>query len=349
MGDNTKIEWADATWNPTVGCTIISPGCTNCYAMKMAERLESMASKPDGSGNFHLDHYRGTTSRGPYNRKPVHWTGVVKVAPESTLLAPLKWKKPRRIFVNSMSDLFHESVPDEVIDKVFAVMALCPQHTFQILTKRSKRMREYCSHIDFLPPIVLPLSNVHLGVSCEDQTRADERIPDLLATPAAVRFVSAEPLLLPLNLEKWLEPWTCADCGFHGGVNDQGPSGCSNCGCEKAFESPDGFLLMTCRECGSDDQAEEPSCPNCGSHRSYKIDCGFKFEFPYPTLDQIIVGGESGHGHRPMQMESAEDIMRQCRETGTAFFFKQDSGPRSGMRGRASDELWACKQMPEVK
>ena len=140
---NTSIEWTDKTWNPTVGCSLVSPGCTNCYAMKMAERMKSMASKPDGSGNFHLDHYVGTTSRGPYNRKPVHWTGVVKVAPESTLLQPLKWKKPARIFVNSMSDLFHESVPDEVIDQVFAVMELCQQHTFQILTKRSKRMRKW--------------------------------------------------------------------------------------------------------------------------------------------------------------------------------------------------------------
>jgi protein gp37 len=127
----TGIEWTDETWNPLAGCTIHSAGCTNCYAMKMAARLEAMGSPV----------YQGLTKK--TKAGPV-WTGKVNFS-EKALLKPLRWKKPRKIFVNSMSDLFHEDVPDEWIDRVFAVMALCPQHSFQLLTKRSGRMREYCS------------------------------------------------------------------------------------------------------------------------------------------------------------------------------------------------------------
>ena len=133
MADNTGIEWTDATWNPVVGCSIVSPGCTNCYAMQMAARIEKM--QPES-------HYAGTTKR--VNGNAV-WTGKVALAPDHILTAPLRWKKPRRIFVNPMGDLFHESIPDAWIDRVFAVMALAPQHRFQLLTKRAKRMREYCS------------------------------------------------------------------------------------------------------------------------------------------------------------------------------------------------------------
>jgi len=242
---DTAIEWASKVWNPVVGCSVISPGCKNCYAMRMASRLEAMASKPDGTGNFHLDHYIGTVE--PSRAGPV-WTGRVNVAPDDTFLAPLRRKKPTDYFVNSMSDLFHPEVPFEVVDRVFAIMALTPQHTYKILTKRSARMREYltgrhrnpqgwpaedydaqtcirlsmngllggktnelgCPDIGYFLKSGIadrygeadkrlfhnwPLSNVWLGVSVEDQKRADERIPDLLATPAAVRWISAEPLL----------------------------------------------------------------------------------------------------------------------------------------------------------
>jgi hypothetical protein len=188
MTGKCKIQFTDATWNPLAGCSIVSPGCTNCYAMRQAARIERMGG---------ADHYVGLTEM--VNGKPV-WTGKVALASERTLLAPLRWKKPRKIFVNSMSDLFHESVPDEWIDRIFAVMALCPQHTFQVLTKRSKRMREYLltpwtrvnigdrvgnisadgdnDHDAFIDG-PWPLPNVWLCVTAEDQTRADERIPDL--------------------------------------------------------------------------------------------------------------------------------------------------------------------------
>lgn len=205
MADKTCISWTDATWNPIVGCSVVSPGCTNCYAMRDAARIVRCS---EGAGR--ASHYEGTIE--PSKAGPV-WTGKVALAPDRIVTTPLSWRRPRRIFVNSMGDLFHESVPDEWIDRVFAVMALAPQHTFQVLTKRSARMREYLSGealrrvaraanrirtVDGL--IGWPLPNVWLGVTAEDQTRANERIPDLLATPAAVRFVSCEPMLGPVDL-----------------------------------------------------------------------------------------------------------------------------------------------------
>jgi len=199
----TAIEWTEQTWNPIVGCTIATPGCTNCYAMKMANRLANNPATP---------HYAGTVKN--VNGKTV-WTGKMAMAPERVLTAPLRRRKPTTYFVNSMGDLFHEDVPDEWIDRVFAVMALCPQHTFQCLTKRAKRMQAYMAadrrdQINAIGGLLVqwadmedfvewPLPNVWLGVSVEDQPRADERIPHLLATPAAVRFISAEPLLSAIS------------------------------------------------------------------------------------------------------------------------------------------------------
>lgn len=174
MSDKTKIEWTDATWNPVTGCSKVSPGCKHCYAERDWARLVHM---PAFAGRAFTD---------------------VACHPER-LDQPLRWKKPRRVFVNSMSDLFHESVPVEFIAQLFDVMARCPQHTFQILTKRPARMQFLLrSEWDRKP-----LPNVWLGVSIEDQATADERIPLLLQTPAAVRWVSAEPLLGPVDLY-WL-------------------------------------------------------------------------------------------------------------------------------------------------
>ena len=134
MADKSKIEWTEATWNPIVGCSVVSPGCTNCYAMKMAARIEAMAigqTTKNGSPGLAPTHYAGTTQSSKAG--PV-WTGKVALAPDHILTQPLRWKRPRTIFVNSMGDLFHEDVPDEWIDRVFAIIALCPQHTFQVLT-----------------------------------------------------------------------------------------------------------------------------------------------------------------------------------------------------------------------
>jgi protein gp37 len=143
MSDKTGIAWTDATWNPVVGCSVLSLGCTNCYAMAMAERIIRCS---EGAGRS--THYEGTVKTSKAG--PV-WTGTAALAPDSTLIQPLRWRRGRRIFVNSMGDLFHEAVPDEWIDRVFAVMALVPHHTFQVLTKRSARMREYLAALSAEP------------------------------------------------------------------------------------------------------------------------------------------------------------------------------------------------------
>ena len=193
----TKIEWTDQTWNPIVGCSVVSPGCTNCYAMRMAgTRLKS--TKPYGG-------LTQDTKAGPV------WTGEVRFL-EERLTQPLKWRKPRRVFVNSMGDLFHEDVSDYEIENIVAVMADASQHIFQVLTKRPERMNAVMTGFGKLwqqrgPAEGWPLPNVWLGTSVEDQARADERIPALLDTPAAVRFLSCEPLLGPVDLNSVGRPW----------------------------------------------------------------------------------------------------------------------------------------------
>lgn len=187
----TSIEWTDASWNPIVGCTEISPGCANCYAARLA--ATRLRNTPQ---------YKGLSERpeGCYAR----WTGEVRFL-QDRLEEPLHWRKPRKIFVCDMGDLFHEKVLDEWIGKIVQMMWRCPQHVFQILTKRPERMKElfsgYTEYTTFFRGN--PLPNVWLGVSVENQHFADERIPLLLETPAAVRFVSAEPLLGEVNLRAW--------------------------------------------------------------------------------------------------------------------------------------------------
>jgi protein gp37 len=315
----TKIEWTDETWNPIVGCGLVSPGCTNCYAMQQAARIERMDPG--------LERYRGLTK--PSKAGPV-WTGKIGIAPDEALTKPLRWKSPRMIFVNSMSDLFHEAVPDEVIDRVFAVMALCPQHIFQVLTKRSKRMREYLSHADrswhiareflrmwgiqrIIPGSILtndrfplaedqpddhpllkawPLSNIWLGISVEDQARADERIPDLLATPAAIRWISAEPLLgqVDLRLPDLVHV-------HHHPDNDK-----------------------------SSGSLHDPVVAATAQLRG-------------PSLDWVVAGGESGKGARPMHPDWARSLRDQCASVGVPFFFKQwgSWAPKS-----ACPEAWSA-------
>ncbi len=210
MSDGTKIEWTDATANYVNGCSVISAGCTNCYAMRLAgTRLQNHPTR------------QGLTQ--PSKAGPV-WTGEVR-RNEAVLRQVLGWKRPRRVFWNAHGDLFHKNVPDEWIDAQFAVMALTPQHQHQVLTKRPERMREYLMSKDVETPVEVrwasafvdlrysdelvrvpssPLPNVWLGTSVEDQRAADERIPHLLATPAALRFLSCEPLLGPVDI-RWTE------------------------------------------------------------------------------------------------------------------------------------------------
>ena len=166
MATDTKIEWTEMTWNPVTGCTKVSAGCKHCYAERMAKRLHAMG----------VERYRN---------------GFAVTLHPDLLAAPLKWRQPRLIFVNSMSDLFHEAIPLEFIQRVFETMANCPQHTFQILTKRSNRLREIANSLTWKP-------NIWIGVSVEDN-RVIDRIPDLRSVPAAVRFLSCEPLIGPLD------------------------------------------------------------------------------------------------------------------------------------------------------
>lgn len=276
----TKIEWCTDVWNPVRGCTKISPGCAHCYAETFSERFRGVKDHPYEQG-FDL-----------------------RLVPEK-LTVPLKWKRPRMIFVNSMSDLFHEDVPDSYIDKVFAVMKLCPQHTFQILTKRSDRMRAYVTdgirngrgeHTDmyitraiyeiaegrgctseFLDSVVgvdngWP-KNAWAGTSVENKKHGLPRIEHLRQTPAAVRFLSIEPLLEDL-----------------------------------------GVIDLT-------------------------------------GIGWVIVGGESGHGARPMEADWATSIRDQCVSAGVPFFFKQWGGVRKKIAGRELEgKLWdEMPKVPEMK
>lgn len=226
MADRTGISYLDATWNPTTGCSAVSPGCANCWARRMAERMWPTQYGPDAV-HAGRDQFTGFEERRPRQFDDVQ-------CHDDRLSIPLRWRKPRRIGVSFMGDLFHDAVPDAFIDRIFAATMLCPQHQFLLLTKRPGRMRAYltamdrtrgiddalmalafkgtdCSGVKCLTQPHLPggtegwpLPNVWLGVSVEDQATADERIPLLLQTPAAKRWVSAEPLLGPVDLRRYL-------------------------------------------------------------------------------------------------------------------------------------------------
>ncbi|MDO8357242.1 MAG: phage Gp37/Gp68 family protein [Nitrospirota bacterium] len=323
MSSTTAIEWTDRVWNPIRGCSMVSAGCQNCYAMKQAHRFS-------GPGQP----YEGLTY-GP------RWTGKIKLVPEA-LDAPLHWKKPRRIFVNSMSDLFHEEVHDKFIAAVFGVMAAAPQHTFQVLTKRPERMRQwfrwieskrgglttslvkhggawpkvdeysaesvlcaYCAR-EVLEPLSKvtwapwPLPNVWLGVSVENQATADERIPLLLETPAAVRFVSAEPLLGSVDFSV---PW------------------------------PPGW-----REQGD---------PQSDRFDGLRFDDRNSFA-RLGRLNWVIVGGESGPGARPCDVSWIRSIRDQCQKAGVPVFVKQLGAKPFVVEGSQAAQEWSASGATSV-
>lgn len=278
MADHTHIEWTDATWNPITGCSVVSAGCKHCYAMKLAGTR--LAHHPSRAG-LTID-----TAAGPV------WNGEVRLN-EAWLGQPLRWRRPRRIFVCAHGDLFHEAIPDAWIDCVFAVMALAKQHTFQVLTKRAARLHAYTTNPDTPWRIAqfvtdagaevtispfddglkgLRLPNVWLGISVENQAAADERIPLLLQSPAAVRWLSAEPLLGPINF-RWA-PYAHQAAGQ--------------------------------------------------TYREYLKHAGTVNEFEaLRKLDWVVVGGESGAGARPMHPVWARSLRDQCAAAGVPFLFKQ--------------------------
>ncbi len=182
MADNSSIEWTEATWNPVTGCTRVSPGCDNCYAVTMSRRLEHMG----------VEKYAGLVNEGKG-----HFNGRVRLHYD-TLELPLRWRKPRKVFVNSMSDLFHEQVPLDFIRRVFDVMAEASEHTFQLLSKRGTRLRELAPELDWPANVWMGVSVEHDKVINRAGERPTDRIDDLRAAPASVRFLSCEPLLGPL-------------------------------------------------------------------------------------------------------------------------------------------------------
>ena len=269
MGTKSKIEWTDATWNPVTGCTKVSQGCKNCYAETWANRK---------MGEFSKDKNRGFTDI---------------ICHEDKLNIPLKWKKPKKIFVNSMSDLFHEKVPFEFVREVFTVMASCSWYTFQILTKRPERMKEFFKYINENSEelYVKPLPNVWLGVSVEDQKTADERIPILLKVPAAVRWISAEPLLGEIDLAH-TETVTALAKGF---LEKHDIDIYHNALCGRTrYEKGSGKIAVR------------------------------KTDIPGSSkLDWVVVGGESGTKARPVNPDWVFKIRDDCKAAGVPFFFKQ--------------------------
>lgn len=301
MGDRSGIEWTDATWNPTTGCDRVSPGCAHCYALDLAARLKGM-----GQAAYQADGDPRTS--GP---------GFALTLHPDRLDMPLRWQRPRRVFVNSMSDLFHEAVPDVFLDRVFAVMGAARRHTFQVLTKRPERMRAYLSGpatevrvrgeqaslvlsgSATLSQPVWPLPNVWLGTSVENQTWADRRIPELLATPAAVRFLSCEPLL--------------------------------------------GWVDLTSVIFGPPHQQVTGKLDALTGRGRYQSWTTAMVDLEGPGIDWVIAGGESGPDHRPVDPAWVRSLRDQCTEAGVAFLFKQWGGrtPKSGGRdldGRTWDE-----------
>lgn len=284
MAQDSKIEWTEHTWNPVSGCTKISSGCKNCYAETIANRFWKDRKFTDVQTHSHK------------------------------LMEPVKRKKPTTYFVNSMSDLFHEDVPFEFIDQVFAVMASTPQHTYQVLTKRPERMLEYFQRLlngtsdpdpdiwdEARKPIwsatkgrtreyigvmgayvKFPLKNVWLGVSVENQEQADKRIPVLLQVPAKIRFLSCEPLLESLDIAKYMWP-TC----WHWDAQYNTPQEALEA---KAYaeKKPQGLVLS-----------------------------GNKY------LNWVIIGGESGSGVRPCHIDWIRSLVKQCKDANVACFVKQ--------------------------
>lgn len=293
MSDKTHIEWTDSTWPVVQGCDPVSPGCTNCYAVGVLNRL---AANPNPKISAPLKEVTET------HKGKLRFTGKVALR-EDRLDWPLKWKKPRMIFVPSHGDLFHKDVPDAFIDRVFAMMAVCRPHKFQVLTKRADRMRDYVNRandqwqgnsdsfadrfqgamdwnyawINDIDDMEWPLPNVWLGVSAEDQQRANERIPDLLDTPAAIRFVSAEPLLGAIDLNR--------------------------------------ICLVP----------QKPGSARAGVHIDALTGKFVESGLPYADrgLDWAICGGESGKDARPMHPAWVQSLRDQCAAYHVPFFFKQ--------------------------
>ncbi len=304
----TKIEWCDETNNYVTGCDPESEGCAHCYAKIMSKRL---------AGRF------GYPADDPFKPGTVH---------PNKLEEPLHWKKPKKIFVTSMGDLFHEDVKTSDIDNVFAIAAMCPQHTFQILTKRPQQAVKYFRPIggtmrrDWVLSAYArilnqssvkfpewPLKNVWFGVTAENQPMADIRIPQLIQIPAAVRFVSVEPMLGPVDISKWIYP--LEDCDHY------------EIGCTR----PENVFAET------GDPASRPGLISC--RPKYCV-------FGKPSLDWVICGGENGSGARPMHPAWARMLREQAEKAKVPFFFK---GWGAANKNKLFNDFYMPQQFPGDK
>lgn len=368
----SEIQWTDETWNPTIGCRKVSAGCKNCYAMAQAKRVVHCAR-----GQGRDSPYEEVLRMDDDGKPRAEWNGSAVFLPER-LEQPMRWKGSRRVFVDSMSDLFHPDIEFAEIAAVWGVMAACPQHTFQVLTKRPERALEFFRWVedrgyetgegplaalsvyalfrdyhdtldkwgeDGCPPggpdhilrapwsesnpcptheIVdakWPLPNVWLGTSCEDQATADERIPPLLDCPASVRFVSAEPLLGPVDILPYMYggKTQCPHCLKRFLTYEA--KFCGGCSVDTAqFSGYESLICPSCKKCG---------CKNVPNWKPNSRESRGEFEFEtrgvgdWSLIDWVIVGGESGTDARPCDVGWIKSIVDQCQSADVPVFVKQ--------------------------
>ena len=370
----SKISWTEKTWETFLGCSRVSTGCEGCYAERLVGTRFVHNTTLNKTGKY--NGLTRSTKQGP------RWTGTV-VFDDTTLLQPLSWKKPCKVFVNSRSDTFHEENKIEDIAKVFAIMAATPQHTYQIVTKRPERAAEILNDLSFYPKIIQqmcdidtahaqklfevvlattralvgstedgkirPLPNVWVGTSVENQEAAKERIPHLLQVPAAVHWLSIEPLLEEVSILEWIGDIQCARCGWLGFQDNDTPEG----GLYKAYpegkDEETGEILPATQWATEDTDPEgEWVCPKCGDGEEIYHTWEKKHD-RHTHIKWIVVGGESGPDskRRPMQMEWARKLRDECKNAGVAFYYKQDSGRFSNERPYLVEENGAHTTIQE--
>lgn len=315
MPGKSNIEWTETTWNPVTGCSKVSPGCAHCYAETLTRRYAGAAGWPET--------FLPWTPENAEQNVVIH---------KDRIHQPSRWIKPRMIFVNSMSDLLHENIPDIYVEMIIDEMERASHHTYQVLTKRATRMREILQRrerrkLDYANAFALcpteemrtspaakdarkraeagPPKHIWWGVTVENQRWADERIPILLDTPAAVRFISAEPLLGPLDLKPYLY-------------------------CQCNAWSRRAAMRQEQRD---NEPIHSATCP-ISANGSYR------------KLGWVIIGGESGPHHRTFDPEWARDLVRQCRDAGVPAFMKQMGGNRPGNKLEDLPEDLRVREFP---
>lgn len=296
---NSKIEWCDHTFNPWIGCNAISPGCANCYAAAWAKR-------------YGRDFAERTLTK--TWAQPKLWNAQAEAF-------HAQHGRRQRVFCASLADVFDNEVPETWRIDLFSLIEETPHLDWLLLTKRIgnvARMLPWsaCSE---------PASNVWIGATVVNQEEADRDIPKLLAVPAAKRFLSMEPLLGPVDIGKYVAPWTCSDCQHWGSEADSGPCKCADCDIESVYDESIGS--DRCPQCGKDNGQSDvvaKSCPSCERSGGWQSDDGFRFDAEKPSLlDWIIAGGESGPGARPSHPDWYRSLRDQCAAAGVPFLFKQ--------------------------